>query len=317
MRKFTWPEELMFLKNKRALQKTTSETMEGKVCVITGATSGVGLEAVNKLAAGKADIVMVCRNREKGEAVRLSLLEKYNINCDIVIADFSLLEDVRNASKTILEKYPRIDVLINCAGLHSTKKTYTKEGFETVFCVNHLASFLFTNLLMERLVESSPARILQINSEGHRFNGLDPDDLDWKKRHYSGLKGYGASKTAQLMTVYEMDLKLKGTGVTINAMHPGDVKTNIGMNNGVIYRIFSKLVIQRFLKNPKISGDSIYYLVASPELANVSGKYFYLTIEETPAKHARNREVGKRIYEISLELTGVVEPAGTVLAGRS
>ncbi len=304
MKKFEWPEELMFLKNKRAKQKTTQTSIEGKVCVITGATSGVGLEAVKKLAAGKAEIVMVCRDRVKGESVRSFLVEKYNVGVDIVIANFSNLEEVRKAAKIILEKYSTIHILINCAGLHSTKKTYTKEGFETVFCVNHLASFLFTNLLMERIIQSSPARILQINSEGHRFNGLDPDDLNWEKRIYTGLRGYGASKTAQLMTVHEMDLLLKGTGVTINAMHPGDVKTNIGMNNGILYRIFSRLVIQRFLKNPEVSGDSIYYLVAAPELEGVSGEYFYLTIEETPAKHALNREVGRRIYEMSLEMTG-------------
>jgi len=303
LKKFKWPDELMFLKNKRAEQRTTQASMEGKVCVITGATSGVGLEAVKKLAAGKADIVLVCRNRQKGELVRDLIVKEHGILSDVVVADFSLLEEVRMAAKIILEKYPKIDVLINCAGLHSTRKTYTKEGFETVFCVNHLASFLFTTLLLERLKGSAPSRILQINSEGHRFNGLDPDDLNWEKRIYTGLRGYGASKTAQIMTVYELDLILKGTGVTINAMHPGDVKTNIGMNNGTLYRIFSRLVIQRFLKNPEVSGDSIYYLVASPELEGVSGKYFYLTIEETPAKHALNRDVGKRIYEKSLEMT--------------
>ena len=301
------PDELMFLKNKNALQHESEASMKGKTCVVTGATSGVGLEAVRALAKGGASIVMVVRNLAKGEEVKKELVERFGGSVDIVVADFSRLEDVRNAAKQILASTNKIDVLINCAGLHSTKATYTPEGFETVFCVNHLASFLFTELLLERLKESAPSRILQINSEGHRFNGLDIDDLDWKKRHYTGLRGYGASKTAQLLTVWEIDDRLKNTGVTINAMHPGDVKTRIGSNNGILYRLFSKLVIQPSLRSPVISGKAIYYLVADPSLREVSGKFFHLTIEETPAKHALDRTMGKRIYEESLRLTGLVK----------
>ena len=200
----------------------------------------------------------------------------------------------------------RIDVLINCAGLHSTKATYTPEGYETVFCVNHLASFLFTQLLLERIKASAPSRILLINSEGHRFNGLKIDDLDWKKRYYTGLRGYGASKTAQLLTMWEINDQLQYTGVTINAMHPGDVKSRIGSNNGWLYRLFSKYVIQPALSSPIISGKAIYYLVADPSLREVSGKFYHLTIEEVPAKHAMDRAMGKRIYEESLRLCGLL-----------
>lgn len=301
------PDELMFLKNKNALQHESEASMKGKTCVVTGATSGVGLEAVRALAKGGASIVMVVRNLAKGEEVKKELVERFGGSVDIVVADFSRLEDVRNAAKQILASTNKIDVLINCAGLHSTKATYTPEGFETVFCVNHLASFLFTELLLDRLKESAPSRILQINSEGHRFNGLDIDDLDWKKRHYTGLRGYGASKTAQLLTMWEIDDRLKNTGVTINAMHPGDVKTRIGSNNGFLYRLFSKLVIQPSLRSPVISGKAIYYLVADPSLRDVSGKFYHLTIEEIPAKHALDRTMGKRIYEESLRLTGLVK----------
>lgn len=299
------PDELMFLKNKNALQHESEASMKGKTCVITGATSGVGLEAVRALAKGQATIVMVVRNLAKGEEVKKELVDLFGVSVDIVVADFSRLDDVRNAAKQVLALTNKIDVLINCAGLHSTKATYTPEGFETVFCVNHLASFLFTELLLDRLKESAPSRILQINSEGHRFNGLDINDLDWKKRHYTGLRGYGASKTAQLLTMWEINDRLKDTGVTINAMHPGDVKTSIGSNNGFLYRMFSKFVIQPSLRDPIISGKAIYYLVADPALRNVSGKFYHLTIEETPAKHALDRELGKRVYEESLRLTGL------------
>lgn len=305
------PDELMFLTNKKAPQHECTLPMKDKLCVITGATSGVGLEAVRTLAKGQASIIMVARNRPKAEEVRQELIDTYNVSVELVIADFSRLDEVRSAAKQILAMRDRIDVLINCAGLHSTKATYTPEGHETVFCVNHLASFLFTQLLLPRMKESAPARILMINSEGHRFNGLDINDLDWKKRHYTGLRGYGASKTAQLLTMWELNDQLQGSGVTINAMHPGDVKSQIGSNNGWLYRLFSKYIIQPTLSSPIISGKAIYYLVADPSLREVGGKFYYLTVEEVPAKHALDRAMGKRIYEASMRMTGLTPNDGS------
>lgn len=302
---FEWPEELIFMKNKKAEQKKSTTSMAGKVCVITGATSGVGLEALKKLAQGKADIIMVCRNEEKAKAIREEIQKKWSVNIDIVVADFSILSDVRKAAEEILANHKEIHVLINSAGLHSTTRVETKEGHELVFCVNHLASFLFTKLLIDRMKESAPARIIQVNSEGHRFNGLDINDLDWKKRFYTGLRSYGASKTAQLMTVWELADELKGSGVTINALHPGDVRTNIGSNNGWLYRCFLHNVTWHSLKDPVISGEAIYYLAADPEMMNISGKFFHLTIEEKPAKHSLDRELGKKIYDITMHLTGL------------
>lgn len=299
------PEELMFIKNRSAKQKKCTNMMTGKVCVVTGATSGVGLESAKRLAEGGATIVMVCRNMQKAKSLQLMLKEKYQAQVDYVIADFCRLDEVSMAADQILKKYPRIDVLINNAGMHSTKALYTEDGFEIVYCVNHLASFLLTNLLLKRLIQSAPSRIIQINSEGHRFNGLDLEDINWRKRRYKGLKGYGASKTAQLMTVWELSDKLKGTGVTINAMHPGDVRTNIGSNNGWLYRIYTSVVTNRFLKDPLISGEAVYYLAADPGLADISGRFFHLTIEEKPAKHALDRETGKKVYDLSLKMTGL------------
>jgi NAD(P)-dependent dehydrogenase (short-subunit alcohol dehydrogenase family) len=281
--------------------------MTGKVCVITGATSGVGLEALRKIVKGGALAIIVCRNTGKAAAICKELEASAVFPIETVIADFSRLDDVRKAAGTILEKHPRIDVLINCAGLHSTTRTITPEGFETVFCVNHLASFLFTQLLLPRLIESAPSRIIQVNSEGHRFNGLDPEDLNWEKRHYTGLKGYGASKTAQLLTVWDLAERLEGTGVTINAMHPGDVKTNIGSNNGSLYRFFSRHVTSRFLKDSSISGEALYYLAADPDMLTISGRFFHLTVEEKPAKHALDREIGKVIWGKSMKMTGLSE----------
>ena len=301
------PDELQFIANARMPQKTTNARMDGKVCVLTGATSGVGYHTASRLAQGGARLVLVCRNLEKAKKVQEELRNEYKGQVDVIQADFSRLDDVRKAASIILENFPRLDVLINNAGLHNTTRKLTESGIEVVFCVNHLASFLFTRLLLHRLIESAPARILQVNSEGHRFGGLDLDDINWDKRKYKGLKGYGASKVAQLFTVWEFADHLNGSGVIINAVHPGEVRTNIGMNNGWLYKLHKRLMIFPYLKNADISGNAIYYMAAAPEMANVSGRFFNLTIDEKPAAHALDRSLGKRVWRLSETLTGLAE----------
>lgn len=299
------PEELQFIENARLPQKTTQARMDGKLCVLTGATSGVGYQAARRLAQGGASLVLVCRNPFKAAQVQAELHHAYGNQVDVMQADFSKLDEVRKVAAILLEKYQQIDVLINSAGLHNTHRNLTEQGFETVFCVNHLASFLLTRLLLDRMVASAPSRILQVNSQGHRFGGLDLTDLTWQRRRYRGLRGYGASKVAQLLTVWELAERLQGTGVTINAMHPGEVRTNIGMNNGPVYRFYQRYLIGWMLKDPVISGEAIYYLVAAPEMAEVSGRFFNLTIDEKPAKHALDRKLGKRVWMISEQTTGL------------
>ncbi len=277
------PEELQFFQNARLPQRTTQVRMDGKLCVLTGATAGVGYQAAKRLAQGGASLVLVCRNPFKAAHVQAELQHAYGVRVDVIIADFSRLDEVREAAGVILASYPRIDILINNAGLHNTHRILTGDGFEVVFCVNHLASFLLTRLLLDRMIASAPSRILQVNSQGHRFGGLDLTDLSWQRRRFHGLQSYGASKVAQLLTVWELGERLQGTGVTINAMHPGEVRTNIGMNNGPVYRFYQRNLIRWMLKDPVISGEAIYYLVAAPEMAEVSGRFFNQTIDEKPA----------------------------------
>lgn len=299
------PEELQFIANARMVQKTTDARMDGRVCIVTGATSGVGYQAAKRLAQAGAHVVVVCRNAAKATRLQEDLKRDYGVPIDVVLADFSLLTDVRAAAGTLLANYPHIDVLINNTGVHNTHRRLTEEGLETVFTVNHLASFLLTRLLLNRLIESAPARIIQVSSQGHRFGGLDLDDLNWERRRFKGLQGYGASKVAQLLTVWELADRLKGSSVTINAVHPGEVKTNIGMNNELLYRLYKRYLIWWMLKEPEISGNAIYYLAAAPEMAEVSGRFFNLTIDEKPAPHALDRSLGKRVWKISEELTGL------------
>jgi NAD(P)-dependent dehydrogenase (short-subunit alcohol dehydrogenase family) len=299
------PEELQFMANAMKPQKHTSNRLDGKVCIVTGATSGVGYAAAKRLAEGGAELILICRNLDKSTRVQDDLIDEFGVKVVSIQADFSDLEQVRHAAGRILQEYPRLDVLINNAGLHNTRRELTPAGLEMVFCVNHLASFLLTRLLLDRLLASAPARILQVNSQGHRFGGLDLNDLEWEKRRYIGLQGYGASKVAQLLTVWELAEMLEGSGVTINAMHPGGVATNVGMNNGLLYRLHKRFMISPFLKDPKISGEAIYYLVAAPEMAEINGIFFNQTIEEIPAKHALDRDLGKQVWQISEKLTGL------------
>jgi NAD(P)-dependent dehydrogenase (short-subunit alcohol dehydrogenase family) len=302
---FKWPEELIFIPNGKLPHKKTDELMTDKVCVVSGSSSGVGYETIKQLAKGKAHIVMVVRNKEKAEKIKEELVSLYNVQIDIYIADFSKLEDVRRVASEILRDYKKIDVLINSVGIHSTKKLYNEDGMEMCFVVNHLSVFLFTYLLMNRLKENEHARIIQVNSEGHRFSGVKLKDVHFRKRIYTGLLGYGQSKTAQLLTTWEFDKWLEGCGVTINAMHPGAVKTAIGSNNGWLYRTYFKYVTSRSLKDPVISGESIYYLAASKEMEGISGKFFHLTTEELPAKHALDETTSKLVWDLSKELVGI------------
>ena len=303
--KIAIPDRLQFLPNMWAPQIDTDASLQGKLCVISGATSGVGLASLKRIVAGGADVVLVARNLQKAEDVVNMIASDSQVNIDIVVADFIDLDSVRNAASIILEKYPKIHLLINSAGIFSTKKMMTPGGFELSFCVNHLAPFLLTRLLLDRIIESAPARILQVNSQGHRFGGLNVNDINWERRFYNGYRGYGASKTAQLLTVWELDDRLNGTQVTINAMHPGGVKTNLGNNNGPLYRWFSRYIIWHFLKGPEMSGNAVYLLAAAPELSDVSGRYFNRTVDEKPAPHALNRELGKAVWELSERLAGL------------
>ncbi|MGD9675976.1 MAG: SDR family NAD(P)-dependent oxidoreductase [Candidatus Bipolaricaulia bacterium] len=305
LKEYRWADMRQMRANSRAEQHRSDVRMEGKHCVITGATSGVGWEAAKSLAAHGAAVVMINRNPEKSEQACAHLREAYGAECSYRLADFSDLSQVRGVADALSREPQPIDVLVNNVGMHSTRLTRTPEGRETVFCVNHLASFALTWKLLDTMRRSAPSRIIQVNSQGHRFGGLDADDLDWRRRHYTGLRGYGAAKTAQLLTVWRFAKLLEDSGVTINAMHPGAVRTNIGSNNGPLYRWYKARILSRTLSDPAIAGQAIHYLAAAPELAGVSGRYFNLTHSEKPAPHALDRDVGQLVWDESLRLAGL------------
>jgi len=291
--------------NNHAKQHQSNVNLKGKYCVITGATSGVGWEAAKTLAAHEASLILINRNREKSIEACRKIRSDFQVVCDYLIADFTHLKEMHQIADHLNGSDYQIDILINNAGVYCTTKTYTQDHLETVFCVNHLASFILTYKLIEKMKRNPSSRIIQVNSQGHRFNGLSINDFNWEKRHYFGLQGYGAAKTAQLLTMWEFADLLKGSGVTINAIHPGAVKSGIGENNGSLYRWYKNHFVTRFLADPSISGQAIHYLATAPELSGLSGKYFNLTHIEKPSPHALDRELGKEIWALSKKLTGL------------
>lgn len=295
------------LRNQRTPHDRTTASLAGKTVVIAGSTSGVGLAAAREIARFGGRLVLLARNEAKGRAVRTQLEQEFGMEVSLHLADFARLAEVDRVSRELLDAYERIDVLINSAGVYSTHRLHTDDGHELAFCVNHLAPFLLTVRLLPRMRHAGGGRILQVNSQGHRFGGLELRDLAWRRRIYLGLRAYGASKTAQLLTVWELADRLEGSGVTINAMHPGEVRTGIGLNNGPLYRWYQRRLIDPWLADARVAGESLHTLAAAPELAGVSGRYFNRTHLEKPAPHALDRVVGRALWETTMDLTGLTD----------
>ncbi len=296
------PQELAFLSHVHEKQRRSTSSCKGKHVVITGATSGVGKAATWRFAQGGAQITLVVRDKQKAEALIQEIQTVYPVPMDYSIADFSDLQQVRKAAQSL---HAPIDILIHSVGIHLTRKTLVKEGVDTVFLVNHLAPFLFTSLLIPILLESSPCRVIYVNSEGHRFFAGSDEDRRWLAHRYTGLRSYGAAKTAQLLTIWEFADQLKNAGITVNAMHPGAVKSNIGHENGLIYRWYAKYLLAPFLKDPGIAAGALYYLATAEELSGTTGKFFNQTLLEMPAAHALDRSFGKRVWQESRHLVGI------------
>jgi len=288
------------LRNQRAPHQRTTARLDGTTVVIAGATSGVGLAAAREVARFGGHVVLLARNDVKGRAVRAELERDFGASTALFLADFSRLADVRRVARELLDALERVDILINSAGVHSTRRIHTEEGFELTYCVNHLAPFLLTQRLIPRMRAAGAGRIVQVSSQGHRFGGLDLGDLAWRRRRYAGLRAYGASKTAQLLSVWELADRLEGSGVTINAMHPGEVRSGIGSNNGPLYRWYHRHVLDRFLGDARASGEALHVLAAAPELEGVSGRYFNRTHLEKPAPHALDRDLGRTLWELTM-----------------
>src|SRR5215210_2291518 len=216
--------------------------MGGKTALITGGTSGIGKATAVALAAMGADVVVVGRNQERGEAAVKEIKgQSHSESVELMLADLSAQDEVRRLAEAFLERHDRLDVLANNAGLVQSKRTETPDGIETTLAINHLAPFLLTNLLLDRLKQSAPSRVITVSSEAQRWGNMDFDDLQ-SRRNYRGMPVYGMTKLANIMFTYKLAERLEGSGVTANCFHPGAVNTNFGQNNGgpmaLLFRAF-------------------------------------------------------------------------------
>jgi NAD(P)-dependent dehydrogenase (short-subunit alcohol dehydrogenase family) len=277
--------------------------MQGKTVVITGATSGIGKVAALELAAKGARIVAVARDKARGEETLAGLNEKApGVTYKIHYADLSLLADMKRVAAEIAASEPRIDVLINNAGAIFAKRELTPDGFERTFALDHLSYFVVTAGLRERLLASGPARIINTSSDAHKGGHLDIDDLQTEK--YTSFKAYARAKLANILFTRELARRLKGTSLTANSVHPGVVATRFGHESGGVVSSLLKLV-QFFAISPEKGAETIVYLATSPEVAGVSGEYFYKCKPSAPTREAQDDRLAGALWEKSVALTGV------------
>jgi len=276
--------------------------MRGKVCVITGATSGIGLVAAERLAAMGARLVLVGRDQARGEAA-IARIKRRTPGAEIRIhyADLSRLVEMNRLASEIAAIEPRIDILVNNAGAMFAARSVTEDGLERTFAVNHMAYFVVTNRLKERLVAAAPARIVNTASDAHRGNTLDFDDLQ-STRRYRGLTAYGRSKLANILFTREFARRLAGTGVTANSLHPGFVATRIADNNGGVFRLGVSIAKGLFALSPEKGAETMVHLASSPEVAGVSGGYFAKSRPATPTAAAQDDAAARRLWEESARI---------------
>ena len=273
--------------------------MQGKTVVATGATSGIGEVAAVKLAALGARIVFVARDAQRAEAT-LAKLERVapGLGHRFHIADLSLIAEARHVGEAIAQAEPRIDALVNNAGAIFSQRRVTSEGLEMTFALNHMAYFVLTEALRERLVASAPARIVSTASTAHAAAKFDPDDLQCAQG-YGGWKAYCRSKLDNILFTRELARRLAGTGVTANCLHPGFVASRFGDEMDGWGRRLLPLGKSLFAISPDDGADTIVYLVSAPELATVSGEYFAKRKIQKPSAVARDDRAARQLWEAS------------------
>lgn len=279
--------------------------MEGKTCVVTGASDGIGKETAKGLAALGARVVMVSRTPEKAEAAAAEILDAGAVApVEIVLADLAQQKQVRAAAEEILERFPRVDVLVNNAGVYRLRRQTTPDGYEETFAVNHLAPFLLTNLLLDRLRASAPARVVTVASTAHYGGRIDFEDLMLERR-FGSWRAYCRSKLANVMFTYALARRVLETGVTANCLHPGAVSTNLGSGNRLPNRVIMTLLRPFFPHNAASGAKPSIHLASSPEVAEVNGRYFDRMKEKISSGASLDEEAQERLWRVSQELTGL------------
>jgi NAD(P)-dependent dehydrogenase (short-subunit alcohol dehydrogenase family) len=280
-------------------------SLAGRTCLVTGATSGIGQEIAVGLARLGATVGVVCRDRRRGEATLAEL--RRHTDADRVLlfeADLASQAEVRALAADVQKRLPALHVLVNNAGVVNLGYTTTVDGIETVFAVNHLAPFLLTNLLLDQLRASAPARVVTVASDAHKFvRGIDFDDLGHERR-YRWTRVYGQSKLANVLFTAELARRLAGSGVTATCLHPGAVGTRLGQNNGWWAKLLTRS-LRPFFRTPAQGADTAVYLASAPGLETLSGGYFVNRRPRRPSKAAEDHAMAARLWDVSARLSGL------------
>jgi retinol dehydrogenase-12 len=278
---------------------TDATSMQGKVCLVTGATSGIGLVAARELAARGATVVLVGRSRERSAAAAAAITSQTgNQNVSFMLADLSSQRAVRELAAQFRAAHERLHVLVNNAGAVFMRRERSADGIEMTWALNHLAYFLLTDLLLDTLKASAPARIISVSSDAHKGGRIDFDD----PQRPGGFRAYSQSKLANILFTRELARRLEGTGVTANTLHPGVVATNFGVNNGWIARALRPLLNLASISAEE-GAKTIVYLATSPEVAGVSGEYFYKCRVAPTDQAARDASSAERLWALSEQMT--------------
>ena len=274
----------------------------GKRVVLTGATNGIGLAAAVELGRRGADLTLVARNPSRAaEAVRrISAVSKGSIP-DVMLADLASQSSIRQLAAELLARYPRIQVLVNNAGAIYAQRQMTADGVELTWAVNHLAPFLLTNLVLDRMKTSRPARIVTTSSGAHEGARIPFDDLNAQRSWGgAGFTRYGETKLANILFTAELARRLEGTGVTANAFHPGFVATGFNRNNGVLMRL-GMAISRPFARSPQKGAETLVWLVDSEEASDLNGAYVFDRRPVAPSSAAQDVEAARRLWQVSEE----------------
>jgi len=270
-----------------------------KTALITGATSGIGKATAFELARAQLHLVLLARDSDRGNQLIQELKEKTgNPKIELLIADLSSQNQIQAAAKEFLQNHSPLNILINNAGVAIKQRTFSVDSIEMTFAVNHIAHFLLTNLLLDALKDGAPSRIINVSSEAHRNGQFDPDNLQGEKQ-YSQFRAYSNSKLCNVLFTHELARKLKDTGATVNALHPGFLNTAIFRDTGGLL----KAIVRLAAKKPEVGGRAIARLALDPVLENVSGKYFNGLRMVNSSEKSHDEADAKQLWEISERLT--------------
>jgi NAD(P)-dependent dehydrogenase (short-subunit alcohol dehydrogenase family) len=281
-----------------------ARVVNGKTCLVTGATSGIGAVAALELARLGATVIVAGRSAERCAASADAIRRRTGARVETAVADLASREQVRRMASEVGSRFARLDIVVNNAGTRLRNRVMTADGLEKTLAVNYLSHFLLTSLLLQRLLASPSARIVNVCSDAHAIGNIDFDDLNGE-RHYDLVDAYARSKLALLMFTYELSRRLEGSRVTANALHPGIVATDLGDENGLVHgwlRVRVRNLLKRSLLTPEEGARTIVYVASSPDLEGVTGRYFDQGRDVPSSPRSYDEALARRLWDVSAQL---------------